>query len=225
MIKRSGWQLNKIKSIEIIEQAVIPKTRWRIGVRWAFGLTLVAIVALSAIYFRVQTAYSNQIVTIHKIPVTHKTAVVYGAGLRAVGVPGEVLEDRVLTGLDVYQAGTVEQLVMSGTRSENHDEVQAMVNLAVQEGLSEGVIIKDYDGNSTFDTCKNIALQYPGNGVVLITQKFHLKRALYICNKMGLQAVGIDATKHTYEKNFQYSLREIPASILAWFDVLVYTMM
>jgi vancomycin permeability regulator SanA len=208
--------------MNIIEQAQAPRSRWRGFGIWLLVLALLAIIVFGIIYIRVQTTYDDQIVSINDILATHQTAIVYGAGLKAKGIPGDVLEDRVLTALDVYQAGTVEQIVMSGTLVENHDEVQAMVNLAVQEGLSEGVLIKDYTGDSTFETCENIALQYPENGVVLITQGFHLKRALYICNKMGLDAVGVDAGRRTYPKQFQYTLREIPASILDWFEVLVY---
>lgn len=168
---------------------------------------------------RVQFKYGSKIVDPESLTPPN-VALVFGAGLKARGVPGVVLQDRVLSAIRLYQEGRVGRFIMSGDNSTaNHNEVQAMKNFAMDNGLPEEIMLFDHAGLSTFDSCKNVKDQFGLTKVVLVTQKYHLRRALYICNESGLDAVGIVAQNTGYGKQFKFTVREWLASVQAWIDV------
>ena len=101
----------------------------------------------------------------------------------------------------------------------NHNEVQAMKNFALDQGLPESAIILDHAGTSTYDSCYRIKNVYELSKIVLITQRYHLARALYLCNEFGVDAVGIAAENRGYSGQLKYNLREILASLQAWIEV------
>jgi vancomycin permeability regulator SanA len=112
---------------------------------------------------------------------------------------------------------------MSGdNRNMNHNEVQAMKNFALDQGLPEDDIILDHAGRSTYDSCYRLKEIFNLQKIILVTQEYHLRRALYICNKMGIDALGVAAENRGYAKQAKYTGREIGASIQAWFDVNIF---
>ncbi|MBT5337806.1 DUF218 domain-containing protein [Candidatus Falkowbacteria bacterium] len=170
---------------------------------------------------RVQFKYGSKIVNPESLSPPN-VALVFGAGLKARGVPGVVLQDRVISAIRLYQEGRVGRFIMSGDNSTaNHNEVQAMKNFALDNGLPEEMMLFDHAGLSTYDSCKNIKEQFELNSVVLITQKYHLRRALYICNELGVDAVGVIAQNTGYGKQFKFTVREWGASFQAWFDLII----
>jgi vancomycin permeability regulator SanA len=149
-------------------------------------------------------------------------AVVFGAGLWRDGSPTPVLRDRVATAAKLYFAGKVEKLVMSGdNRSAYHNEPAAMQAYALSLGVPEQDIILDYAGWSTYDTCYRARDIFGLRQVILVTQKFHLDRALYTCNLLGVSAVGTPADLRQYRSSslLYWSLREIPATLVALWEV------
>ena len=207
-----------IRLIEKIEKKSILKT----ALKWCLAVLILGLLAVVIIYARVQTKYSDKILTLDEIKSDYRYAVVFGAGLKSRGVPGEVLEDRVLAAIDLYQAGKVDYLVLSGdNQSANHNEVQAMKNLAAKEGLSEKFLLLDHAGLSTYDSCWRAKEILKLDKVVLVTQKYHLRRALYICNELGLDAVGFEPVKKDYPKQWQYTFRESLASINDFLKLLI----
>lgn len=179
-------------------------------------------VFLLIIYFRVQTKYSDNIYEPELLPSDYGTALVFGAGLKARGTPGQILEDRILTSIELYQLGKAETILMSGDNSQaNHNEVQAMKNLAIKEGVPEDIIIMDHSGVSTLVSCQQAKNNFGLDKVILVTQEYHLKRALYVCNEAGLQAVGVAAGQDNYRGQIKFTLREIVASVVDWFEVKI----
>ncbi|TLN08762.1 hypothetical protein FDZ74_12065 [bacterium] len=151
-------------------------------------------------------------------------AIVFGAGLLRDGSPTAVLRDRVETASELYFAGKVEKLLMSGdNRFVEYNEPGAMRAYALELGVPEEAIVLDYAGRRTYDTCYRAKEIFGANQVVLVTQRFHLPRALVTCNGLGLDAIGVAADRRAYRQyahNF-WTLRELPATLVAFVDTFI----
>lgn len=155
---------------------------------------------------------------------TRRVAIVFGAGLWRDGSPTPVLKDRVATAAELYFAGKVEKLLMSGDNSYvEYNEPQAMKDYALELGVPADAIVLDYAGRRTYDSCYRAREIFGVNNAILVTQDFHLPRALFICNALGVQAVGVSADMRTYRQRseFYWHLREIPATMVAMWDVYI----
>lgn len=170
-------------------------------------------------YFKIQNHSTLIFFEIEKTP-NVPVALVFGAGVKPNGKLSDALMDRVLTGVDLYKAGKVRKLLMSGDNStKNYDEVTSMKNFALEKGVPEGDIVLDYAGFDTYDTCYRAREIFDlHSGIILVSQEFHLPRALYICNSLGVQSVGVSADKRIYASNL-WGLREFAAQIKAGLDV------
>lgn len=147
---------------------------------------------------------------------TTRAGIVFGAGLNPDGTPREMLEARVIKGVELLQTGKVATLIFSGARELGHNEPEAMKAYALSRGVHSEQLITDEKGDTTFHTCKN-ASELLGNAeVLLITQKFHLPRALYLCNQLGLRAIGVPASSTDGVAEKMYARREYLASVKAW---------
>ncbi|MFN2195150.1 MAG: vancomycin high temperature exclusion protein [Anaerolineales bacterium] len=151
-------------------------------------------------------------------------AIVFGAGLRRDGSPTAVLRDRVMKGVELYLSGKVSKLLMSGDNlSIYYDEPSAMKNYAVSLGVPESDIVLDYAGLRTYDTCYRARSIFGVRQAILVTQDFHLPRALYTCNALGIEAVGVAADGYAYRpvSLAYWNLRETIATFVAVLDVHV----
>jgi len=183
-----------------------------------FTFLILGIFFLSVSY-RVQNKFAPQIVAAEKIEGPN-IALVFGAGLKRSGAPSHILEDRVLTAIKLYQDGRVGKIIMSGANPVvDYNEVQAMKDFALGEGLPEEAIILDYAGRRTYDSCYRLKEIFSLNKIVLVTQEYHLPRALYLCESLGVSARGVAAIDRGYFYQWKYNLREWPASFKAWLDV------
>ena len=152
-----------------------------------------------------------------------RVAIVFGAGLWRDGSPTPILQDRVETGAKLYFAGKVEKLLMSGDNSSTYyNEPQAMRQYALSLGVPDAAIVLDYAGRRTYDSCYRAKEIFRVEQAILVTQKFHLARALFLCNALGLDGVGVEANNHTYLKSslVLWNLRELPATLTAFADIL-----
>jgi SanA protein len=151
-------------------------------------------------------------------------ALILGAGLNRDGTAGVVLRDRVETGVELYFAGKVEKLLMSGDNStEFYDEPGAMLEYALSLGVPEEDIILDFAGRRTYDSCYRAKAIFGLEDLIVVTQAFHLPRALFICNAFDITATGVVADDANYRlRSYTYWwVREIFASIKAYWDVLI----
>ena len=138
---------------------------------------------------------------------------VLGCAVRADGTLSHMLEDRVKTGVSLYEAGLADKVLMSGDRSEGYDEVGAMEREAVFLGVPQEVILIDPKGYSTYESIVNLLEEHKGERVLIVTQSYHLYRALYIAERLGIDACGVSADLRTYRKQLKYDLREILARV------------
>ncbi len=149
-------------------------------------------------------------------------ALVLGAGLWRDGSPTPALYDRVATAVDLYQAGRVKKLLMSGdNRFVNYNEPAAMKKLAIQLGAPAEDIVLDYAGRRTYDSCYRAKEIFGVRQVVVVTQRFHLDRALFLCDALGVESVGVIADRRVYQTLRWWELREVLATAGAWWDVNV----
>jgi SanA protein len=153
-----------------------------------------------------------------------RVAVVFGAGLQYDGSPSPVLRDRVETAAELYFAGKVEKVLMSGdNRFLNYNEPGSMADYAVSLGVPVDAIVLDYAGRRTYDTCYRAKEIFGVTSVLLVTQNFHLPRSLFTCQQLGLQAYGVSADRRQYSNSslLVWNMRELAATLTAMWDVWV----
>jgi len=153
---------------------------------------------------------------------SERVAVVFGAGLQRDGSASSVLFDRAATAAELYHSGKVSKLLLSGdNRFLNYNEPQAMYDAAVQLGVPAEALVLDYAGRSTYDTCYRAHAIFGLTRALLVTQAFHLPRALYLCNALGIQTSGVVADRRQYQPRaeFYWNVREIFATAAAWWDL------
>lgn len=147
------------------------------------------------------------------------TAIVFGAGLRRDGKPTYVLADRVTTAALLYHEGKVNQILMSGSVHGTHyNEPLAMRSLAVDLGVPSEDILIDTSGYRSLQTCRRARQIFGIDHALLISQRFHLPRALALCDAIGLSADGVVSDLRPYQASFLWELREIPATLRALWD-------
>lgn len=148
-------------------------------------------------------------------------AVILGAGVRD-GKPTPMLRDRLLTGIELYKSGAVKKLVMSGDHgSEDYDEVNIMKSFAMDRGVPDGDIFMDHAGFSTYDTIYRAREIFEADSIIIVSQKYHLYRALYIAESLGVKAVGVSADLNTYRGQTKRDLREILARDKDFFKCII----
>ncbi len=138
-------------------------------------------------------------------------AIVLGAGVRN-GKPTPMLRDRLLTAIALYQNGAVGKLLMSGDHgTEDYNEVGIMKAFAMEHGVPDSDIFMDHAGFSTYETMYRANEIFEARRVIVVTQTYHLYRALYDAERLGLEAVGVSADLEAYRGQTARDLREILA--------------
>ena len=198
---------------------------WKNFLKWTWRLVRTLLLLGLLVFFlpRIMTSVYAAFRTFSVEDVAaDRVAIVFGAGLRRDGGPTAVLRDRVQTAVQLYQNGKVEKLLMSGdNRFENYNEPEAMRQYAHSLGVPDEAIVLDYAGRRTYDTCYRARHIFGIESAILVTQKFHLSRALFTCNALGVKAVGVEADNYYYLKRsrFYWNVREQFATVTAFWDV------
>ncbi len=136
---------------------------------------------------------------------------VLGAGVYG-DRPRPMLEDRILTGIELYNNNVAEKIIMSGDHGqEDYDEVNVMKTYAVNEGVPSSDIFMDHAGFSTYDSVYRLKEIFEVDKVVIVTQEYHLYRALYIAKELGIEAYGVSSNLREYPGQFKREIREILA--------------
>ncbi|MFN2138185.1 MAG: vancomycin high temperature exclusion protein [Candidatus Promineifilaceae bacterium] len=164
--------------------------------------------------------YANQIHTIESAQ-PERVAIVFGAAVYRDGRLSAILRDRMDTAIELYQSGKVEKLLLSGDNSEDHyDEPGAMMAYAVARGVQASDIQPDFAGLRTYDTCYRARNIFEVQDAILVTQAFHLPRAIFTCRQLGIYATGVEADYRPYRGQRWYELRETVATARALLDVI-----
>ena len=152
-----------------------------------------------------------------------RVAIVFGARIYTDGRLSAMLHDRVETAVQLYHAGKVQKLLLSGdNRFEGYNEPGRMRDYALSRGVPAEDVQLDYAGRRTYDTCYRAKAVFQLDSAVLVTQDFHLPRALFTCRSLGVEAVGVSADLRQYHRiSIGWSkTREFLATIKALFDVI-----
>lgn len=178
-------------------------------------LFLVLLVPLSALAINMYVCVTtmDDLASADTLEGTHVDyIVVLGAGIEADGSPSPLLSERLNTAISLYEGGAATEIIISGGHDEAESEVNAMHNYLTDHGIPSAAIVRDNQGDNTFASIKNLSTTYNADSVILVSQKFHLYRACYIAEQMGMTVYGCPATQN-YATEFSLLVREYLARI------------
>ncbi len=188
------------------------------------GMGIVAAVVAAVLVWpwAVQRYYDKRIYTVANVPAA-RVAIVFGAAVYRDGRLSPMLRDRVETAVRLYEAGKVDTLLFSGDNHvADYNEPAAMMRYAIERGVPASAIQPDYGGLRTYDSCYRARDIFGVQTAILVTQAFHLPRALFTCDRLGIDTVGVAADLRTYgSRSLGWSrTREVPALLVALLDVV-----
>lgn len=185
---------------------------WKIG-KYIGIIFLIGVLTILTINFIVQKTTEKEIVVEeHGSRIENVDAIlVLGAGIWG-NSPSHMLEDRLLTAIDLYKNGVSKKIIMSGDHGrEDYDEVNTMKNYAIEKGIPSEDIFMDHAGFSTYESIYRAKEIFNVKKIVIVTQKYHLYRALYIAKKLDIEAYGVSADLRKYSGQAKREGREIIA--------------
>jgi vancomycin permeability regulator SanA len=183
-------------------------------------LIMVATVAASLIWVRL--ASSGRIYTLADVP-ARPVALVLGAQVYADGTPSPFLKARLAMARDLYRAGKVRAVLVSGDNMRfSYNEPDAMRAWLIAEGLPPVKVVADYAGFDTSDSCQRANRIFGATALIVLTQSYHIRRAVALCRDAGIDAVGVgDETVAVYREAWKAALvREQGATVKALIDVV-----
>jgi len=140
---------------------------------------------------------------------------VLGAGVWGQGEdarPSHMLADRLSVGLSLYGSGAAPKLLMSGDHGrKDYDEVNVMKDYAMEQGVPSRDVFMDHAGFSTYESLYRARDVFQAKRIIIVSQQYHLYRALYVARALGLEAYGVPADLRTYAGQSYYDLREVLA--------------
>lgn len=138
--------------------------------------------------------------------------IVLGCQVKEDGTLSHMLQDRLSRGVELYHAGAAPKLLMSGDHGRtNYNEVGAMKQYAIDNGVTSQDVFMDHAGFSTYETMYRAKEIFQAKKVIIVTQEYHLYRAVYIAQALGLEAYGVTADQHTYGGQTIRDVREVLA--------------
>lgn len=147
--------------------------------------------------------------------------IVLGCGVKN-NKPTPMLEDRLLEGIRLYKNGTSAKIIMTGDHGrQDYDEVNVMKQFAIDKGVPSEDIFMDHAGFSSYDSIYRAKEIFQANKVVIVTQKYHLYRSIYIAKKLGMEAYGVASNPRSYAGQWAREAREIVARNKDFFKALI----
>lgn len=182
----------------------------------AAGLGTIVVV-VPALWVRLMSA--GRVVSAAEAPATD-VGIVFGAEVYPSGRPSPYLKARLDLGFELYRAGRVKVLIVSGDNAPEHNrETAHMKRYLVDRGMPAEAIVEDEYGNDTYDTCVRAREEFGVPGAILVSQTYHLPRAVATCRAVGVDAVGVGDTsvRATSSRWLEFSAREYAANLkLVW---------
>ena len=178
--------------------------------------------------FLVQKFETAKILTVDELPNDTEgtqVALVFGAGIGKNGGPSDALYDRLTVASQLYKAGKVTSILVSGDNSrEDYNEPEVMrETLENAFAIPADIITEDYAGRRTYDTCVRAKEIFSVTHAILVTQEFHLPRAIYTCNSLGVESVGVSASLQPYVFADFYEVREYAATLAMFVDLYLWS--
>jgi SanA protein len=145
-----------------------------------------------------------------------QVAIVLGARIWVDGTPMDMLGDRLETGVRLYEQGKVDKILLSGEHEQvPYNQVDSMLEYVVRRGVPEEDVFTDNAGLSTYDTMYRARDVFAVTSALIVTQDFHLSRAVYTARHLGLDAIGVVADLQSYRDEAPNAAREILARVNA----------
>lgn len=176
-------------------------------------LGIIGVLLLAGINIYMKQAVSDNIISEQEAATLNADCIlILGAGVYSNGSPSPMLEDRMLQGIKLYEKGASKKLLMSGDHGRvQYDEVNVMKQFAIDKGIPSEDVFMDHAGFSTYESIYRARDIFQAKKIIIITQDYHLYRALYISKELGLDAYGVAANLGTYGGQRSRDLREVLA--------------
>ena len=148
--------------------------------------------------------------------------IVLGCLVKSSGDPSDMLADRLERGIDLYKKGAAPKIIMSGDHGTiDYDEVNTMKQAAIDAGVPSSDVFMDHAGFSTYESIYRAKEIFEADKIIIVTQEYHLYRALYIAEKLGVEAYGVNADYHTYRGQIKRDVREVLARCKDFVTVII----
>ena len=186
-------------------------------------ILLIVFIVLLGINFFVTATTSKRILTEEQARELENVdcILILGAGIWGQN-PSPMLEDRLLQGISLYQEGVSHKIIMSGDHGrDNYDEVNVMKRFAIEKNVKSEDIFMDHAGFSTYDSMYRAKDVFEAKKIVIVTQKYHMYRALYVAEQLGIEAYGVNSDPQTYSEQFIRDIREVLARDKDWFKCII----
>ncbi len=168
-------------------------------------------VAVFGINFFVKKSTEKYILTPENAGSGYDCILVLGCGVYG-NTPSHMLEDRLLQGIELYENGASKKMLMSGDHGKKYyDEVNVMKNFATERGVPSEDIFMDHAGFSTYESMYRAKEVFKAEKILIVTQKYHLHRAIYDARALGLDAYGVASDPRSYSGQLYRDIREILA--------------
>lgn len=198
------------------------KTKKKIFSKLIIVLLCLAVVGIAILFIingHVKSVGKDRILTVEKAAELDDVdcIIVLGCQVKDDGSLSHMLRDRLIRALEVYEVGAVPKLMMSGDHGrEDYDEVGAMKNYAIENGVPSENVFMDHAGFSTYETVYRAKEIFEADKVIIVTQEYHLYRALYIAEQLGVDAYGVSSDLNTYAGQSMRDFREVLARCKDW---------
>lgn len=137
---------------------------------------------------------------------------VLGCQVKSDGTPSNMLADRIAMSVELYDCGAAPKIIMSGDHGQyEYDEVNTMKQTAISCGIPSQDIFMDHAGFSTYESLYRAKEIFDADRIIIVTQEYHLYRALYIAKELGIDAYGVCSDYHSYRGQQKREIREILA--------------
>lgn len=174
-------------------------------------LVTAAVLAVFGIDFYVRKSTEKYILTPEEAGSGYDCILVLGCGVYG-DTPSHMLEDRLLQGIELYENGASDKMLMSGDHGEeNYDEVNVMKDFALDRGVKSENIFMDHAGFSTYESMYRAKEIFKAEKIIIVTQDYHLYRAIYDARALGLEAYGVASNPRTYSGQTYRDVREFLA--------------
>jgi SanA protein len=197
--------------------------RWfRVIIR-IMAIVLGIILAISGsilfIYAYISIKGNSRIFKIDDLPRGVDCIIVLGAQIIGNRKPSPMLQDRLDGAVDLFRAGVSDRIIVTGDhREDNYNEPRVMYKYLLEQGIPDEAIFMDHFGLDTYDSIYRAVHVFQVKTAVIVTQRFHLQRALYIGDKLGLDCVGYATNPRLYASTPYMLVRELGARLKALYE-------
>ncbi len=188
-------------------------------IKWSIRSVGFVLVAAFLINGYVLWKYADRIISVEAAQEKKVDCIlVLGASVWGGTRPSPILQDRLDRGIELYELGVSDRLLMSGDHGgQYYDEVNVMKKYAIEQGVESRVIFMDHAGFSTYESMVRAKEIFEVETVLVVTQKYHLSRAVYIGNTLGMETYGVPAEEKRYSRQLQRDIREVAARVKDFF--------